>query len=320
MAITFPSSIWTTYTWPYPRIWFTQHYNMAAALYSGNVYLFELVYNMSAETWDAYYVAILGDVDEISQIDIGDFGMYYTASVLGHNSSGTQIAAAWERIPNTFAGSNSMRSLPSTNMPSFVCSCNFNGRIIVGGIIDFSAYLVGATTDPGFSSIWWSGVGSHEFRPNCDPTAGFLDAPWIKVWLGEVLRVEKLGDAVIGYGDYGKIILKPHYVDPSAFLSSEKISGAGIDSGNHISGDDNLHGFIDTNNEFWLATADHKFEKIGYKEYIEDMTKADIIVTYVPQKKKFFISDGKKGYCLTEFGLYSINQLVSGAGLQKELV
>ncbi|KKL91353.1 hypothetical protein LCGC14_1895520 [marine sediment metagenome] len=176
MAITFPSSIWTTYTWPYPRIWFTQHYNMAAALYNGNVYLFELVYNMSAETWDAYYVAILGDVDEISQIDIGDFGMYYTASVLGHNSSGTQIAAAWERIPNTFAGSNSMRSLPSTNMPSFVCSCNFNGRIIVGGIIDFSAYLVGATTDPGFSSIWWSGVGSHEFRPNCDWTAGFLDA------------------------------------------------------------------------------------------------------------------------------------------------
>lgn len=320
MAITFPSSIWTTYTWPYPRVWFTEHYNMAAALHEGNVYLFELVYNMSAKTWDAYYVLILGDITEIDQIDIGDFGMYYTVSVLGHNPSGTQIASAWERIPNVSLGSNSMRSLPTANIPSFICSCNFNGRIIAGGIVDFAGYLTGITEDPGFSSIWWSAVGEHEFRPDRDPTAGFLDAPWIKVWLGEVLRVEKLGQAIIAYGDYGKIIMKPYLVENTSGFGSEKLPGAGIDSGNHMAGDSNIHGFIDTNNEFWLATIDHKFEKIGYKEYIEGMTKANIIVTYIPQKKKFFISDGVKGYCLTEFGLYSTNQLVTGAGLQKEIV
>ncbi len=320
MAITFPDSIWTTWSWPYPRVWFTEHYTLATTIYQSNVYLFELEYDMVNEVWNAYYIQILGAESEISQIDIGDFGMYYTVSVLGHDSNGDPQGNAWERIPNVFLGCESMRLLPTSNMPSFITSCNFNGRIVVGGILDFSGYLSGDTyTDPSYSAIWWSGVGSHEFRPDQDPTAGFANAPWLKVWAGEILKIRKLGKMVVAYGDYGKILLRPYMVEPVSGLAPEKIPGAGIDSGNHVDGDDNIHGFIDTNNEFWLASGNGEFEKIGYQEYIEDMTKSDIIVSYVPQKKRFFFSDGIKGFCLTEFGLYSTNQLVSGVGVQKEI-
>lgn len=320
MAITFPASIWTTYTWPYPRVWSMQQYNLAAAIYSGNVCLFELEYDMVNEQWDAYYVCLMGDVDDISQIDVGDFGTYYTVSVLGHDSNGDAISASWERIPHVFEGVNSLRILPSDNMPAFITSCNYHGQIVVGGITDFSTYLTGIDGDVQQSYVWWSGIGSHEFRPNCDPTAGFLQAPWQKVDKGEVLKVETLGKGVIVYGDYGALLLKHVVVENASTFGFERVSGPGIISGNHMDGDGSLHCFVDTNNELWLADAGHKFEKLGYKEYIKDLNNKDIIMTYVPQKKRFFFSDGIKGYCLTEFGLYSTNQLVTGVGIQKEIL
>lgn len=320
MAITFPDSIWTTYSWPYPRVWFMQHYNVAVAVYNSNLCLFELEYDMAAETWDAYYMCLLGAQTSIDQIDFGDFGMYYTVSVVGHDSDGVPYGNAWERVPNTSLGCDSMRTLPTDNMPSFICSCNFGGQIVVGGILDFDTYLTGIVADPQYSYVWWSGVGSHEFRPNCDPTAGFLNAPWLKGFMGEVLSIERLGQGVVAYGDYGKLLLTHALVESTSTFGYKKLEGSGIDSGNHMSGDENVHGYIDTNNEFWLATRDHKFQKLGYKEYIESMTKSDIVMSYVPQKKKFFFSDGVKGFCLTEYGLYSINQLVTGVTMQKEIV
>ena len=320
MAITFPDSIWTTYSWPYPRMWSMQNYNLAVTVYQSNLCLFELEYDMQNEQWNAYYMQNLGAESAIDQIDVGDFGMYYTISVVGHDAAGEPSGNAWERIPNTFVGCDSLRTLPTDNMPSFICSCNFGGQIVVGGILDFSTYLTGIDADPQYSYVWWSGIGSHEFRPNCDPTAGFLNAPWLKAFMGEVLRVERLGQGVVAYGDYGKLLLKHTLVENSSQFGFTKLDGGGIDSGHHMAGDDNVHVFIDTNNEMWMGKEDHSFEKLGYKEYVESMTKGDIIMSYVPQKKKFFLSDGKKGFCLTEFGLYSTNQLVTGVSVQKEIV
>jgi hypothetical protein len=61
---------------------------------------------------------------------------------------------------------------------------------------------------------------------------------------------------------------------------------------------------------------DSKFsmKKLGYRDWLLDLD-SDFKISYVPEKKRFFISDRNTCYVLTESGLYSCHQRTPAVGV-----
>jgi hypothetical protein len=211
---------------------------------------------------------------------------------------------------------STVTTLASSAAPSFVTSCNFNGQCVAGGILESLSYSR-EWEDLGLADVWWSGVGSFEFRPEEDRTAGFATMPWSNRGEGRVLNIVKNGETPIVFGDHGIVQLLPYGNEVITGYGVGPNIGLGIRETAHVAGDDNVSLVLDRDDELWLVQGG-EFNKLGYKEWMEDLTSANIIVSYVPQKKRFFISDGVTGYAMTEQGLYTTNQLVSSAGFYEE--
>jgi len=248
---------------------------------------------------------------------VADFGTFYIVSVFGYDSDNDPVSGSFVRDVTAESGWGAITALPTAAAPGFVTACNFNGQCVGGGVTTSDH----PWDDYDLGNVMWSAIGSFDFRPMQDQTAGFTSIPWIrraeaetKSGQGIVLKVMKLGKTVTVYSNNGKMLLVPFALESLTGFGIRNIPGPGIASGNHVAGDEDAHCFLDTSDELWFASGDGKFEKLGYKEFFEAMTSANIIITYVPQKKRFFISDGVTGYGLTEYGLYSTNQLVTSAG------
>lgn len=65
-----------------------------------------------------------------------------------------------------------------------------------------------------------------------------------------------------------------------------------------------------------------KLQKIGYKKQLKDLytESSNIHISHVPERGRFYISNGVTGYCLTQFGMYSCDQAVSSAGIYNGLL
>jgi hypothetical protein len=146
--------------------------------------------------------------------------------------------------------------------------------------------------------------------------------PWSDWDEGMVHKVAKLGKGVMVYGNGGRAALVPYSTQLATGFGLKPLAGPGISKGFHMAGDEHLHGFIDTNNEFWVVDANLEFQKLGYKEFIDDMQAENdveaadlpIIVSYNRYDKRFHISGVSSACILTEFGLYSCHQSSTGIG------
>jgi hypothetical protein len=306
------SGEWTTITWPWPRAFFLKHYTLGIATKASTAYLYELVYNSGS--WTAYALLDLGSIT-VNHIDIADFGPSYIISI-GGTLSGNYGANNYIRDPQESPGLTALSEINDVNIPQFVACCNFRSQLIVGGItasIDYAEYADWEAL--GNSHVAWSGIGKITFRPDEDRTAGFMRIPWAKGDTGKIFAIREIADRVMVFGDYGFMGLVPYTSKVSTGFGRKYIPGPGIKHNSHVAGDESILCFIDNNEDLCITTDGQKIEVLGYREYIADMDSDDILVSYVPQKKRFFISDGSKGYCLTEYGLYKTNQLVTSAGM-----
>jgi hypothetical protein len=108
----------------------------------------------------------------------------------------------------------------------------------------------------------------------------------------------------------------------TGFGMVDEVRGTGISKGFHMAGDYNLHGFVDTNNEFWVVDKGLKFTKLGYKEWFTDLLAENateaaglpMVVSYDSSNKRFYFGGFSSGYVLTEWGLYSTHQSCTGVG------
>lgn len=314
---------WTV-TWPWPRVFFLEHYILGVAsadwsvcqggaVTSNSLVLFEMTYLYGS--WKATPVYELGAIVDIDSIEIADFGPFYVLSAcktIGNSSSGLVIV----RDSTADAGIGSVSLLPTDDIPSFVTCCNFKGQLIVGGILESINYAgYSEWEDLGVSHVAWSGIKNYTFRPDIDPTAGFCRVWWSRGDLGKVFSVKPVKDRVMVFGDLGLMALDPFSAGMATGFALKYVRGHGIQMACHVAGDENVVFFIDKNKDLWMTQDGEKMELLGYREFINGLTNADIILTYVPQKKRLFISDGVKGYCLTEQGLYSTNQCICSAGI-----
>jgi len=300
---------WGTVTWPWPQIRFLEYYTLGFALISTNLWLYEL-YCDTSDVWQATAIKNLGTYTNIDQIDVAESGNFYLLTVFGR-PSGTIAIDSYIRNPGT--GTPLITQLPASYIPESIAVCNYNGQFILGGILHGNNTKFG---DAGLNTVMWSQIGRVEFRidDSTTRTAGYMNMPWGEWKTGVVYKVKKLGQKVLVYGDGGKGFLVP-INQPVSGYGFERVSGAGIRSGFHIDGDDEVHGFIDADYDFWIVKGDYQFQKLGYNEFMKDLVENGTTkVSYESQSKRFYISNGVKGYVLTEQGLYSTHQLVTSIG------
>jgi len=307
-------------TWPYPQVFFGKYYTLAFAIVAaaddcsagvpaanGNLVMYELVND--ANTWTATAMHDFGSPSYIDQLDVMDFGQFYTVSAFGYNA-GTAVHTTVRRNPGVAAPL--ITALESTKAPRFISGCNLNGQAVIGGI-----YSTNATwSDLGLCGVAWSAIGYFDFRPyDANNVAGYRRMPWENGGKGIVYKVKHLGKGVIVFGDGGQAFLYPASA-PAVTFGMQHLPGAGIRSGNHVAGDANTICYIDRNYDLWMIGADLKAQKLGYREYMKAMvTHANrTIISYVPAKKRFYISNGITGYVLTEHGLYTTDQMATSVG------
>jgi len=187
-------------------------------------------------------------------------------------------------------------------MPRFSTGCNFNGQIVAGNV---------KTTwhDCGTGSIIWSRIGSVDFTPGGDNEAGFRNIPWE----GDVLRVMKLGKGVVVYCENGILVLTPF----NQTFGADTLMEVGIPSMSAVGGNENIHVFVDTDGNLWRMNKDFDVQKLGYREYMNLMTAASIVVEHNPVLREFHISDPTYAYVLTEHGLAQCYQEVTTVVVDK---
>jgi hypothetical protein len=321
---------WDPVVWPYPQARFLSYYTLAFVMADqddfesglpaadNSIVLCELL--LSDNVWTATAICDMGESSEISQLDILDFGPFYSACAYGRDDSDVPVISGMLRVPGASADPL-YTSIPTAKVPQFICGCNFKGQAVIGGV---------NSTDPhwcnlGLAGVHWSRIGSFDFRPDENRTAGFMKMPWINNDAGLVLRVERLGNNVIVYGDGGRAVLIPRNSPMTTFGLREK-PGFGISSGNHMAGDEHVHCFVDTKRDVWIAQWDSRyqttsFERLGYREYMDNLFDyspqsgdSRVIVSYEPRNGRFYFANGNQCYVLGKNGMYSTDQIVTSIG------
>lgn len=311
MAVNADTGSWSV-SWPWPRALFIGSHVLGFATVSTALWLYEMYYEYGQ--WSAVALASLGTTTEIDQVDVADFGTFYMVSVYGTNSDGVHVINGYARVVSEGSGADAVAVLPTTSIPKFATCCNFNGQCVAGGIDE-----AGAWTGIKLNYVMWSGIGNAEFRIAQDLTAGSIAIPWARSWetsgQGMVYKVAKLGNTVAVYGDEGRASLVPYGIENAVGFGLGRTAGGGVTSGNHVAGDENVHAFIDNNEDLWIADSQGE-KKLGYREYMSSLLDHAnrTIISYVPSKKRFYISNGVEGYVLSEHGLYTTNQLVTSVG------
>jgi len=257
--------------WPFPQLFLGQDVRVLATATA--------IYELTNWTLGAAKLT----VTENERWELIDFGSHIILT------NGTKLCI------RDYAGAWTSNNY-TTNIPRFSTGCNFNGQVVAGNI---------KTTwhDCGTGSIIWSKIGSVNFTPDGSNEAGFRNIPWE----GDVLKVKKLGKGVVVYCENGILVLVPF----QQTFGMETLAAVGIPCKSAVGGNDNIHVFVDNDDNLWRLNKDFNLQLLGYREYMSLMTAANIVVEHDPLKREFHISDDSYGYLLTEKGLCQCYQEVT---------
>jgi len=293
---------WSSITWPYPQVRIAGNYTIGLSVDGTDLKVYELLCDGS--TWTATEVASLGAYADIEFVDVEGWGPFYVV-VASKIESGTVTSTAFMRYPN-----GTVTSIPTSAVPTFTTLCNYNGQALISGISSSDA----PWSSLKFSDVAFSGIGSFDFRPSekGNETAGFAHVPSISQGTGITRKVKQLGKVGMVYTEDTVIALAPHNVGRGGF-GAKNLEMPGIRSGNHITGGERTHLYLNSKNELVYIGEALEPQTLGYQEYMEELDTTELRMTYVPQRKRFYISDSSRGYVLTEQGLYSCHQCVTSA-------
>jgi hypothetical protein len=299
MAISATYGTWTT-SWPWPRVYHTGRIFVGLAVDTTYLSLFEL-YNTS-DVWYAERILQLDTLTDVISVDVSGFGPFYLVAI--NCSDGPKC---WYRKPNDPIAAGALKEIENNeSVPRFKTSCNFKGQALLGGIHSSKIPWSDLTS----CSVVWSKIGQLEFNPYTAPDAGFVPMPWDDYGEGEVYKLKRAGNVVVVYGDAGRALLAPYTSNAAVGFGLKELTGAGISSPTHVAGNENTHCFIDTNHDVWLVTDQPQFQKLGYREWMDELfaTGDDVVVSYSSQKKLFYFSDGNQCFVLSEYGMGECNQ------------
>ena len=268
-----------TFSWPYPQMFQCEDGTVVLASSTA-------IYEVNTSTWGIGTAKLTG----MTAGTVWDF-VSSGAYIYGTNGSvGVKRTAGgtW----STFAS--------ETNTPRTSTWCNFKGQLVGGNV---KSTWQGRSTN----SLVWSGIGNINCTPSeSNVTAGFRNIPWP----GDVLRVRRLGDVVVVYGDQGVGLAIPAG-EPIPTFGFKELLNVGIVSKGAIGGDEHAQAFVDEEYWLWLITEGQAPKRLGYQEFMSNLTGANINIAYDPGDQEFYISDGSTSYLLTKYGLCETFQRVT---------
>lgn len=298
--------------WPWPRLIMTRsHALLFVKQQNGTLLCFEMQLTEFG-SWNGYAVALIGEADEVSFIDVADFGPYY---IIATNSR------VFARNP-TLDAESADRDVFGVNLcdeleaPRFQTCCNYKQQLIGGNISEW--------LELGTNGVVWSGIGRLEFDPVVDKTSGFssLISKRSDGTVCTIQRILPMQEGVVVYTNHGNVALLDGFVDPSFTYGLIPLQNPyGILNGNHVAGDEYYHGFIDVNKDFWTLESPlaqgGKLTKRGYRSYISSLfeTGTEVIVSYIPHERQFYISNGQHSLVVNEYGAFTAHQAVSGVAV-----
>ena len=282
--------------WPHPKIFVTDYLILAISKDSADLNLYELT--KTGPSWTATEKVTLGTLADIINVDVAGFGTYCIATV---NFGATK--AVFQRDPST----GDWDTVDVDTIPGGSSMCNFNGQLVVG-----SPY----STDPPWDnlpkcSVAWGDIGSTKIKPSEEVVAGFRHMPFDENGNNAVQKVLPLGDKCVIYGDAGVATGKMVMVGKYPAMSFVELSRVGVSRNYLVAGDIRKHVYLGKNNEIMLVTSEG-IRSLGYTKVVEQLTVADVVISYEPVRDKFFISDGAKCFVLAPGGMYSTHQCVTG--------
>lgn len=132
-------------------------------------------------------------------------------------------------------------------------------------------------------------------------------------WQGDVASILPLGNNVVVYGTTnastykqgGITALEPVSLPLGATFGFRPIPGLG--SGVAVAGrcaaggSEDVHAFVDEGGDVWSLTPSGA-DRLGYSEFFGPMTGANIVVSFDPQQREFYIGDGLECFVLSKFG------------------
>jgi hypothetical protein len=303
-------------SWPWPRFIQTDYHTYHVGLLTNdNLVLSQAVWT-SSNYWAITPVLNLGSSINIQSVTIADFDDFSVVSTFGYDSLLQPIRQMFVRDftePVIFGVSGFIQA----------------ADIVLGNVLNNNGQLIGANASVISGTTWdnlnsksiiWSGIGDYSFDPLVNKTAGTIQG-----LIGDhskqhpnIYRLMRLGELVLAYGDSGIVVLAPIFAENIFTYGTKRLPGYGIISGNHVAGDNSLQGFIDSRGDFWTIDASLKLTRRGYQEYILELltyTHSNndyrTIVSYLPDKRRFYISNGNKCLVINEFGAYHTFQSVS---------
>ena len=311
-------------TWPWPRMIQTKYHVFLLTLQtSGELYLSELL--LENGRLIPTVMGSLGLATLIETVDIADFDLFYVISTFGYTAD--EVPKPSIKTYTKDLNATEFSRIASFSTPTMGAICNYKNQFVGSNLVNVPSSI---WSDLSSDGIIWSGIGNFELDPTVDYTAGFRNGEFLysegrAVTIYKLLPLDsRYLPGIVVYSNVGKFLLTPEST-PTGFTYGVKLlGGLGVSSGNHIAGDDFIHGFIDTHRDFWTLESPHtsspvegNFKKLGYRDYILELfdykSSEDhrVIVSYVPKNKRFYISNGNKCLIINEFGACHSFQCVS---------
>ena len=279
-----PGTVDMFYNWPFPQF------------ITGEKYNFLIVRDSVTNQWDSVYsvsedhltVTHIFDVDELTfgkgtLMEVADFGEY------AFMTNGV-IMIYWDVALATWHP-----VIVSAYIPMMRTVCNFKGQAIGGNVVS-SWY------DCDSSSYIWSKIGAMDFVPEEDNESGYRRDPFG----GVVWHTKRLGDFVVGYSSKGITFIFP-VSDPVPTFGFKEACNIGIINQGACNGDLNRQVFVGEDYILREVTKEG-VKELGYQEYIQQLSDEDIIVSYDPQKKDFYIGKSTKTFLLSPYGMTEVLQ------------
>jgi hypothetical protein len=278
------SAIDMYYSWPFPQFITGERYNFLI-IRDSTIGLEDNVYLVSPDHLTITYIF---SVDQLTfglgtLMEIADFGEYLFMT------NGV-IMIYWNVALNAWS-----QIVASANIPMMRTVCNFKGQAVGGGILsdwydcDETFYV-------------WSNIGYMNFVLGQDNEAGYRRCPYG----GTVRNVRRLGDFVVGYSSKGIVLI--HTVNELAStMGFKELSDIGIINQGAVNGNFNRHLYVGEDYILREVTAEG-VKELGYQEFIKTLAGEDIIVSYDPSDKNFYIGNSTKTFLLSPYGLSEVLQ------------
>ena len=148
-------------------------------------------------------------------------------------------------------------------------------------------------------SFDYSSTNPFIFHVLAQNTHAFRPMPY----QGEVYCCLPMGKSLLVYGEDGIAA----FSSAGEYVAQPDIaglgSGVGLASRSAVGGNESGHMFVDQGGDLWFISPDLQATRLGYRHIFSEMLRGEIIVSFDPVEKDYWITDGAKCYIHSRTGL-----------------